>query len=271
MTKLDLAGVGIWSERFADWEQFAAVVRGHPVEAQPKPLAERIPARDRRRAPMFVRMGVEVMDQACRMAAVEASSVATVFGSSLGDVEITDYMCSTVADEPRSLSPTRFHNSVHNACTGYWSIAAGSHCSANAVSAYEHSPAIALLEGAIQAIEERVAVLVAFQEMRATHAFESIFPAREPLAVALLLMPEQFCAQPLGTLSLKLEHGWRPAGRAAPPPIPGLAGNFAASTLELLIAAVESGAYAGSLAVSDTSTLAVDYSPQREAKKAQGE
>jgi hypothetical protein len=259
MTELDLASVGIWSERFADWQQFAAVVGGKPVAVEPRPLAARIPAKDRRRAPLFVRMGIEVMDQACRTAAVDASSIATVFGSSLGDVEITDYLCRTVASEPRSLSPTRFHNSVHNACTGYWSIATGSHYSANAVSAYEYSPAMALLEGAVQASEERVPVLVTFQEPRATHAFESIFPAREPLAVALLLMPKQACAQPLGRLSLKLEHGRRPTGQAAPP-IPALAGNFAASMLELLIAAAANDDFAGRLLVSDTSTLAVAYS-----------
>jgi hypothetical protein len=28
---------------------------------------------------------------------------------------ITDYMCATLAADPRSISPTRFHNSVHNA------------------------------------------------------------------------------------------------------------------------------------------------------------
>jgi len=261
MTEIVLAAVGIWSEQFADWQQFAAIVRGTPVAVGPRPLAERIPPKDRRRAPLFVRMGVEVMDQACRMAAVDASSVATVFGSSLGDVEITDYLCSTVAVEPRSLSPTRFHNSVHNACTGYWSIATGSHCSANAVSACEHSPAMALLEGAIQASEERVPVVVAFQELRATHAFESIYPAREPLAVALLLMPGEACAQPLGTLAVELEHGGRAADPPAPLSFPGLAGNFAASMLELLIAAAESDAYAGRLAVSATSALTVAYLP----------
>ena len=46
-----------------------------------------------------------------------------MFASTYGDLAITDYMCSTLAKAPMTLSPTRFHNSVHNAAAGYWSIA----------------------------------------------------------------------------------------------------------------------------------------------------
>ena len=35
-----------------------------------------------------------------------------------------------LAADPRELSPTRFHNSVHNAPAGYWTVAA--HCHAPA-------------------------------------------------------------------------------------------------------------------------------------------
>ena len=68
---------------------------------------------------------------------------------------------STLADAPRMVSPTKFHNSVHNASTGYWSIATGSHFAANAISAYADTVAASLLEGAVQAVEEDLPVLVA--------------------------------------------------------------------------------------------------------------
>jgi 3-oxoacyl-(acyl-carrier-protein) synthase len=107
---VDLVGVGIWSESFSGWEQFLAVVNGASVEADSKLQPELIPARERRRAPQFVKMAVEVMDQACSMADVDRSTVATVFGSGMGDMEITDYMCRTLATMPRAISPTKFHN-----------------------------------------------------------------------------------------------------------------------------------------------------------------
>ena len=64
---------------------------------------------------------------------------------------ITDYMSETLAgDDPASISPTRFHNSVHNAAAGYWTI--GAHCmqAATAISAYDASFAEGLLEALMQ-------------------------------------------------------------------------------------------------------------------------
>jgi hypothetical protein len=268
---LDLAGVGIWSERFASWDQFSAVIRGESVDMTSQAQAKLIPPRDRRRAPTFVRMAVEVMDQACRMGRVDPSSVATVFGSSLGDLEITDYMCSALAREPLSMSPTRFHNSVHNACAGYWSIATGSHWPANAISAYDHSSAVALLEGAVLVIEERIPVVVTFQEARATHTFESIFPSRRPLSIAMLLTQTSVCERPLGTLSLALERDSTSTGLPVTPRLPEFAGNFTASMLDMLIAAAERSDYSGSFRISRSSTLAAQFSPSQPARSRRDE
>ena len=38
-----------------------------------------------------------------------------MFTSTHGDLAITDYMCQTLATAPSEISPTKFHNSVHNA------------------------------------------------------------------------------------------------------------------------------------------------------------
>ena len=163
MTEVDITGAGIWSQGFGNWAEFQAVLAGNEVESGGALKPELIPARERRRAPAAVKMAVEVMDQACRMADIDPTDVATVFGSGMGDMQITDYICRTLADAPRMVSPTKFHNSVHNASTGYWSIATGSHFAANAISAYADTVAASLLEGAVQAVEEDLPVLVALQ------------------------------------------------------------------------------------------------------------
>jgi 3-oxoacyl-(acyl-carrier-protein) synthase len=137
MLKVALAGIGVWSEQFSGWEQFCAFVRGDSIDVEPRLQPELIPARERRRAPTFVKMAVAVMDQACRMADVDRASVATVFASGMGDMQVTDYMCRTLATIPAAISPTKFHNSVHNASTGYWSIATGSHSPSSAISGYD--------------------------------------------------------------------------------------------------------------------------------------
>jgi hypothetical protein len=255
MTDVDIAGIGIWSEKFGNWDEFQAALAGAAVESAGALQPELIPARERRRAPAAVKMAVEVMDQACRMAGVDATDVATVFGSGMGDMQITDYICRTLADAPRMVSPTKFHNSVHNASTGYWSIATGSHFAANAISAYADTVAAALLEGAVQAVEEDVPVLVALEELAAPQPFRSVIEVDEPLAIALLLTPKGQVAAPLAGLGLtvRAESGDNPAALT----VAGTAfsNNFAAPLLPLLAALVNGEAATAALRLSGGSML----------------
>ena len=257
MTEVDIAGVGIWSEKFGSWDEFQAVLAGAEVESAGALKPELIPARERRRAPAAVKMAVEVMDQACRMAGIDATDAATVFGSGMGDMQITDYICRTLADAPRMVSPTKFHNSVHNASTGYWSIATGSHFPANAISAYSNTVAASLLEGAVQAAEEELPVLVALEELAAPQPFKSVIDVDEPLAMALLLTPKGQAAAPLAGISLAV----RPA-EAGNPAALHVAGtefrnNLAAPLLPLLAALARGEAATTALPLSGSSMLAL--------------
>ena len=50
----------------------------------------------------------------------------SVFGSVNGDGAVVDAILEALAGPTASVSPTQFHNSVHNAAAGYWSIGTGS-------------------------------------------------------------------------------------------------------------------------------------------------
>ena len=181
-------------------------------------------------------MAIEVMDQACKMAAVEPSGVASVYASGMGDMQITDYMCRTLATAPRSVSPTKFHNSVHNAATGYWSIATHSHSPANAVSAYSHSVPAALLEAAIQAIEENTPVVLAVGDLVAPQPFRSVCNIDKAFSSALLLMLSGIDMAPMAVLRLEVLSA--PVADPSSPSFldAGFSGNFAAQMLPLLAA-----------------------------------
>lgn len=258
MTEFDIAGVGVWSEHFSNWEEFRAVLAGgtSPETSALKP--EMIPARERRRAPQSVKMAVEVMDQACSSAGLEPSNLATVFASVYGDIQITDYMCRTLASAPRTVSPTKFHNSVHNAATGYWSIATQSHGPANAISAYAHSPSMAILEGAVQAVEERIPVLVAVQELAAPTAFKPFYDAEQVFSGALLLTPPEYHSSPLAAVRLAA------SGDACDfPKLPATSGidwsdNFAAKLLPLLAALTVPGRVQLQMPLSAHSSVSLD-------------
>jgi len=236
MTELDIAGIGIWSPFFSDWHAFCDGMNNGNWQADTQLRPSLIPARELRRSPQSVKMAVEVLSQACAMVELDPADMAVVFSSSMGDIQITDYLCRILADTPGLVSPTRFHNSVHNATTGYWSIASQAHAPTNAVSAYAYTAPMALFEAAVQAAEEAAPVLVVCQEMAAPEALRFACPSDHPFSMALLLTSPGFCAIPMASIQI----GVRP-GKADWPELPGTLknwfdGNFGARLLPLATA-----------------------------------
>lgn len=234
MTDLQLIGVGTWSSRHGNWPEFRAGVASGDWPDEVKLQPELIPPRERRRAPQFVKMAIEVMDQACKMANLAPDDVAVVFSSVMGDMQITDYMCTALAQTPELVSPTRFHNSVHNAAAGFWSITTGAFCPASAVSASEFTSTMALLEACVQVAEEETPVLCVTQEVTAPLALMDTCPSEAPFAAAFLLAPAGFSKTPLAELRFELEQTtaqWPLIDR-----VPAeLASNMSARLLPLLV------------------------------------
>jgi hypothetical protein len=87
------------------------------------------------------------------------------------------------------VSPTKFHNSVHNAPAGYWSIATGCMESSTAISAGEATFGAGLLEAALLAQRESRAVLLAAYDIAAAGPLIDVVPCRTAFGVALVLAP----------------------------------------------------------------------------------
>src|SRR5690606_9252733 len=117
-----------------------------------------------RRAPQTVKMALETMSQALLQSRLPAGEISVITASSMGDMQITDYMCNTLATHPQLISPIQFHNSVHNAAVGYWSIGQSSHAACNAVAAGEFTGPAGLLEAALQCVDRQSPVLLVIQE-----------------------------------------------------------------------------------------------------------
>ena len=112
-----------------------------------------------------------------------------MFASTHGDLSISDYMCATLVATPTLISPIKFHNSVHNAAAGYWSIGTSSYASYTALSAFRYTFAAGLLEAAVQAAaDDRPVLYVAF-DVDAKGPLATISPSRALLGVALVLAP----------------------------------------------------------------------------------
>ncbi|HEX7764043.1 MAG TPA: beta-ketoacyl synthase chain length factor [Cellvibrio sp.] len=208
---VDLVGIGAWGPAFNNWAELQALFANPAIGddlqwATQVPKPEIIPANERRRAPLPVRAAVEVSWQALQQAGLASSDVACVFGSGLGDTEITDYMCRVLTTAEKQLSPTKFHNSVHNAAAGYWTISTGCMKSANSIAAYQNTAGLALLEAMIQCQQHSEPVLVTLFDTAAHDAYRQIFACEHGFAVALLLVPAGSASSPIARLTLGDEN-----------------------------------------------------------------
>ena len=129
MTQLSayVRGIGLLGPGLDDWASAASVLAGiapYTPRATVLPPPAALPPAERRRTGAVVRLALAIGFEAISRAGVAASELPTIFSSSGGDGANCHEICVTLASGDRQLSPTRFHNSVHNAASGYWSIAA---------------------------------------------------------------------------------------------------------------------------------------------------
>jgi hypothetical protein len=192
--RIFVEGAGILAPGLVGWATARAVFAAEkPYEPAPltPPVAELLPAVERRRTGSTVKFAMAVGHEALTSAGRPADSVATIFASSGNDGDVINDICITLAGADRQVSPTRFHNSVHNAPSGYWGIATHSHHPSTSLCGFDWSFSIGLLEAAAQlAVERREVLLVAYdtpypEPLRGTR------PVAEPFGAALLLTRER--------------------------------------------------------------------------------
>lgn len=184
-----IEGIGFWADGLPSWQAARDFVAGGtlPADAPRKPSPQLLAPNERRRAPGTVAVALEVALAACAAAGREPASLPSVFASTHGDLAITDYICTTLADDPRAVSPTKFHNSVHNAAAGYWAIGSGCMHASTAVSAYDASFAQGLVEALAQLAEGTEAVLLAAYDAASAGPLAAVSVSRGLLGGALVL------------------------------------------------------------------------------------
>lgn len=189
-----IEGPAFWAPTLPGWDVARAVFRGEAQPVDPpakRPSPQLLAPAERRRAPDTVALSLEVAAAAVASAGRNPADLPCVFASAHGDLGINDYMCSTLAADPKLLSPIKFHNSVHNAAVGYWTIGTGCMAASNSLSAYESTFASALLEAAAQCAADARPVLLVGYDMPAVGALSSVTRSRGLLAVAMVIAPER--------------------------------------------------------------------------------
>jgi hypothetical protein len=186
-------GVGLLGPGLAGWRASRPVLVGAaPYRYSPAAIvaSDLLPPAERRRTGIPVKLALAVGHEAFADAARDASATATVFTASSGDGETLHQMCEALASEAREVSPTRFHNSVHNAAAGYWSIATRSREASTSLCCYDASFSAGLLEAVAQvAVDRRPVALIAYDHPY-LEPIHSARPIGATFAAALVLVPE---------------------------------------------------------------------------------
>jgi Beta-ketoacyl synthase, N-terminal domain len=194
MTQLSayVRGIGLLGPGLDDWAAGAPILAGlapYAPRATVLPVPAGLPSAERRRTGAVVRLALAIGSEAVSRAGAVASELPTVFSSSGGDGYNCHEICMALATGERQLSPTRFHNSVHNAASGYWSIAAVATPASSVLCAFDASFGAGLLEALTQVAVERTPVLLAAYDAGYPEPLRATRPIPDAFGVAMVLSP----------------------------------------------------------------------------------
>jgi len=239
----ELCGPGL-----ADWDTSEAVLAGSatyraaPVVLQPP--AHLSPA-EQRRAVASVKLALAVGAAAVERCGRAATTLPAVFASSGADAETISAILATLTTPAREVSPTRFHNSVHNAPSGYWGIGTQSREAVTSISCHDASFASGLLEACAQAVSGHRPVLLVAYDLAYPEPLNAVRHVEGSFGVALVLSPAQ-AGRGFAELTVRMAPtGDGEATRCHDPGLEALRrGNPAARALPLLarLAARSAGA-----------------------------
>jgi hypothetical protein len=156
---------------------------------EPPPLKpDMLKPNERRRTTPTIKLALVVADDALQQVERPAE-LRSVFASSEGDLDIVNQICMALTREERPVSPTQFHNSVHNAPAGYFSIASGYRQASTSLAGLEGTFGAGLLEAAVEAESEAKPVLLVAYDQPAPPPLNQLFPNLTLFGTALLLTP----------------------------------------------------------------------------------
>ena len=187
-------GVGMLGPGLAGWEPSRVILAGdvgYHETPPPDPPASMLPPNERRRSSDCVRWALHVAQEAIEQAETDPKTLATVFACSGGEMGILNQLCTTLAMPERVVSPTLFHQSVHNAAAGYWSIATQCQQSSTALACYDWSFGSGLLEAAAYVCTEEQTVLLVAYDLPPPIPLYAAQPLHGGYAVALVLTPHR--------------------------------------------------------------------------------
>ncbi len=201
-----IEGIGLLGPGLSNWLTSQAVLSGRERYQPHKtvlPSPASLPAAERRRSCAIVKLTLATGLEAIAAAGLDAASLPSVFSSSGGDGENCHIICEMLASDDRQISPTRFHNSVHNVSAGYWGIATGAMTTSSVLSAFDASFGAGLLEALSQVVVDNTRTVLLSCDTAYPEPLYSVRPIHDAFGIALVLAPQR-SAQALAQITVGL-------------------------------------------------------------------
>lgn len=257
-----IEGIGLSGPGLNGWPGSVAILTGQqpyqlsPTLLQP-PLS--LPAAERRRSSSIVKLTLATGLEAVAAAGADVTQLPMVFSASSSDGYNCHEICQMLASDDRQISPTRFHNSVHNAAAGYWGIATGAMTASSVLCAFDASFGAGLLETLAQVVVDNRAGLLLACDTPYPEPMHGIRPLPDAFGVALVLAPQR-SALSLAKISVSLSDA--APGQLGDAALEALRASIpAARCLPMLRHIAQREAAHVVLDYLDSARLAVDISP----------
>ncbi|MBY8974892.1 beta-ketoacyl synthase chain length factor [Rhodobacteraceae bacterium NNCM2] len=170
-----------------DWEGLRGVIAGaaRGDDWQVKPSC--LPPRAMRRFSPQILLALTMAE---RVAPVLPAEAGWVFASSIGEGETLQIILEALREPGMMVQPFRFQNSVHNAPSGQWTIAAGLHGPTTSIGAYDETVGAGFLKAAMQVVLEARPVGLVFYDVPLPEPLNGVHPIGEPIGAGFALRPE---------------------------------------------------------------------------------
>ena len=237
--KVFIEGVGVLGPGLSGWQASHSILSG-TAPYMPAPLvipsSDLLPSAERRRTGLPVKLALAVGCEAIAQSQRNATEIPSVFASSAGDGDNMHYIFDMLSQNGREVSPTRFHNSVHNAPSGYWSIATKSMAPSTSLACFDASFVAGLIEAATQTYSNGGAVVLIAYDAPYPQPLRAARQVSETFGVALVLT-ERKTNRSLAELGISISRSSNASTTVANAELEALRiGSPAARSLPLLAA-----------------------------------
>ena len=243
-------GLSVIGPGLLNWADSVDVLSGtNHYETAPTvlPSPKILPPAERRRSGQLVKLTLAVGLEAAQLAGEDPANLACVYTSSSGDGKNCHEICQTLASDDRQISPTRFHNSVHNAAAGYWSIATGAQTPISVLCAHDASFGAGLLETITQVVTDQISTILIATDSPYPEPLHHARPISDAFGLSMVFSPNQ-TKQTVAKIQISLTH--EPATELTDP---------ALETLRAAIPAARGLPIITAIAKKQSETISLDY------------